>query len=52
MRFANAAGAIVASRLFCSEAMPTTAEVEAFLAGRNPDAFQGANEGAEEAADG
>jgi len=31
MRFANAAGAIVASRLACSDAMPTTAEVEAFL---------------------
>ena len=33
MRFANAAGAIVASRLACSDAMPTTAEVEAVLAG-------------------
>jgi 5-dehydro-2-deoxygluconokinase len=32
MRFANAAGAIVASRLACSAAMPTTAEVEAALA--------------------
>jgi 5-dehydro-2-deoxygluconokinase len=32
MRFANAAGAIVASRLSCSDAMPTTAEVEAVLA--------------------
>lgn len=32
--FANAAGAIVASRLECSTAMPTTAEVEALLAGR------------------
>lgn len=29
--FANAAGAIVASRLECSTAMPTTAEVEALL---------------------
>jgi 5-dehydro-2-deoxygluconokinase len=29
--FANAAGAIVASRLECSTAMPTTAEVEAML---------------------
>jgi 5-dehydro-2-deoxygluconokinase len=28
LRFANAAGAIVASRLECSSAMPTTAEVE------------------------
>ena len=27
IRFANAAGAIVASRLECSTAMPTTAEV-------------------------
>lgn len=32
MRFANAAGAIVASRLACSEAMPTTTEVERRLA--------------------
>ncbi len=31
MRFANAAGAIVASRLSCSAAMPTTAEVEEVL---------------------
>jgi len=31
IRFANAAGAIVASRLECSSAMPTTAEVETFL---------------------
>jgi 5-dehydro-2-deoxygluconokinase len=31
MRFANAAGAIVASRLACSDAMPTAAEVEAIL---------------------
>jgi len=33
MRFANAAGAIVASRLACSDAMPTAAEVEALLTG-------------------
>jgi 5-dehydro-2-deoxygluconokinase len=33
LRFANAAGAIVASRLECSTAMPTTAEVEEVLAG-------------------
>jgi 5-dehydro-2-deoxygluconokinase len=32
LRFANAAGAIVASRLECSTAMPTTAEVEALMA--------------------
>jgi 5-dehydro-2-deoxygluconokinase len=31
MRFANAAGAIVASRLSCSAAMPTIDEVEAVL---------------------
>jgi len=31
LRFANAAGAIVASRLECSTAMPTTAEVDGFL---------------------
>jgi 5-dehydro-2-deoxygluconokinase len=31
MRFANAAGAIVASRLACSDAMPTAAEVEELL---------------------
>ena len=31
MRFANAAGAIVASRLSCSDAMPTSAEVEALI---------------------
>jgi len=33
MRFANAAGAIVASRLACSDAMPTAAEVDGLLAG-------------------
>ena len=33
LTFANAAGAIVASRLACSAAMPTAAEVEALLAG-------------------
>ena len=33
MRFANAAGAIVASRLACSDAMPTQAEVDELLAG-------------------
>ena len=31
LRFANAAGAIVASRLECSTAMPTTAEVDEFI---------------------
>jgi 5-dehydro-2-deoxygluconokinase len=33
MRFANAAGAIVAGRLACSDAMPTEAEVTRLLAG-------------------
>jgi 5-dehydro-2-deoxygluconokinase len=33
MRFANAAGAIVASRLSCADAMPTEDEVRALLAG-------------------
>ncbi len=33
VRFANVAGAIVASRLECSTAMPTTAEVQALLTG-------------------
>jgi 5-dehydro-2-deoxygluconokinase len=33
VRFANAAGAIVASRLACSSAMPTSAEVMALLTG-------------------
>ena len=33
LRFANVAGAIVASRRECSTAMPTTAEVEALLVG-------------------
>jgi len=32
VRFANVAGAIVASRLECSTAMPTTAEVDALMA--------------------
>jgi 5-dehydro-2-deoxygluconokinase len=31
LRFANAAGAVVAGRLACSDAMPTTAELEALL---------------------
>ncbi|MGQ0844088.1 MAG: 5-dehydro-2-deoxygluconokinase [Sporichthyaceae bacterium] len=34
LSFANAAGAIVASRLACAEAMPTTTEVDAFLSAR------------------
>lgn len=35
MRFANIAGAIVASRRECSTAMPTTAEVAALMAGEH-----------------
>ena len=31
LRFANAAGAVVAGRLACADAMPTTAELEALL---------------------
>jgi 5-dehydro-2-deoxygluconokinase len=38
LTFANVAGAIVASRLECSTAMPTTPEVEELLAGGSPDA--------------
>jgi 5-dehydro-2-deoxygluconokinase len=33
MRFCNAAGALVASRLACADAMPEEPEVEALLAG-------------------
>jgi 5-dehydro-2-deoxygluconokinase len=44
MRFANAAGAIVASRLACSDAMPTLAEVDGFMS-------HGLTEGTEETAD-
>ena len=33
IRFANAAGAFVAARLACADAMPTTAEVEELLNG-------------------
>ncbi|MFG3073275.1 5-dehydro-2-deoxygluconokinase [Streptomyces sp. NPDC048225] len=36
MRYANAAGALVASRLACSSAMPTGAEVEDLLARATP----------------
>jgi len=43
MRFANAAGAIVASRLACSDAMPTAAEVDGLLAGE-PQATRGPRE--------
>ena len=34
LRFCNAAGAVVASRLACADAMPTAAEVEAILSGK------------------
>ncbi|MCK2221498.1 5-dehydro-2-deoxygluconokinase [Actinomadura sp. ATCC 31491] len=36
IRFANAAGAFVAARLACADAMPTTAEVEELLNGVTP----------------
>ena len=36
LRYASAAGAIVASRLSCSEAMPTDAEVRKLLEGEHP----------------
>lgn len=36
LRYANAAGAIVASRLECSTAMPTQGEIEILLAGGDP----------------
>jgi 5-dehydro-2-deoxygluconokinase len=35
---ANAAGAIVASRLECSTAMPTESEIETLIAGGDPNA--------------
>jgi 5-dehydro-2-deoxygluconokinase len=38
LQHANAAGAIVASRLECSTAMPTSAEIETLLAGGDPNA--------------
>ena len=38
LRGANAAGAIVASRLECSTAMPTEAEIETLIAGGDPNA--------------
>ena len=34
VRYGNAAGAIVASRMMCADDMPTAAEVDAFLAER------------------
>ncbi len=36
LRFANAAGALVASRLGCADDMPTAAEVDALMQGRRP----------------
>ena len=33
LRFANAAGAVVAGRLACADAMPTTEELEKILEG-------------------
>ena len=38
LRNANAAGAIVASRLECSTAMPTEAEIDTLIAGGDPNA--------------
>ena len=38
LQHANAAGAIVASRLECSTAMPTQAEIETLIAGGDPNA--------------
>jgi 5-dehydro-2-deoxygluconokinase len=38
LQYANAAGAIVASRLACSTAMPTQAEIETLIAGGDPNA--------------
>jgi len=35
IRFANAAGAIVTTKLECSSAMPTTEEVEDFMRGQH-----------------
>ena len=43
LRRANAAGAIVASRLECSTAMPTSAEIELLLAGGDPNERLGAD---------
>ena len=40
LRFANAAGALVASRLACADAMPTPEEVDALLAGGSGGAGQ------------
>ncbi len=36
LRFANLAGAVVAGRLACADAMPTTAELETLLEGARP----------------
>lgn len=36
LRFANAAGAFVAARLACADAMPSTAEVDDLLNGARP----------------
>ncbi|MGC4947089.1 PfkB family carbohydrate kinase [Streptomyces sp. DT224] len=41
IEFAHAAGAIVASRLACSTAKPTTADVQAVLASRSPARAEG-----------
>ncbi|WP_066976080.1 5-dehydro-2-deoxygluconokinase [Streptomyces sp. NRRL F-4489] len=49
MRYANAAGAIVASRLACSSAMPTAEEVGEFLAARGGARGEAAEPGREPA---
>lgn len=52
IRFANAAGALVAGRLSCSAAMPTEAEVEQLLAGgTDPAPAAPAGDRADDAAD-
>ncbi|MEU9832631.1 5-dehydro-2-deoxygluconokinase [Streptosporangium sp. NPDC048047] len=45
LRFANAAGAIVAGRLACAPAMPTVEEIEAVLAGGSPEPLAGSLRG-------
>ena len=40
VEYGNAAGAIVANRLMCADDMPTTSEVDDFLASRRPAAAQ------------
>jgi 5-dehydro-2-deoxygluconokinase len=37
--YANAAGAVVASRLMCADDMPTVSELDEFLRERNPERY-------------